>query len=219
VIVGPDPRSLQVLESAGVLGSSLGPAERVPRRVVSRSCCRRTYLRGAFMASGSLTDPRVGAHLELRTASPESAHELAELAAEEGFPLTVHVGGRHAIAYAKRGDTIRDLLVALGAHGSELRLEEAAVLAETRAQANRLANADAGNLRRQARAAEEQIAAIEALGGAEALSRGLREVAELRVGYPEATLSELAELSRPSLTRATVAGRLRRIVERADSLG
>ena len=133
------------------------------------------------MASGSLTDPRAGAHLELRTASPESAHELAELAAEEGFPLTVHVGGRHAIAYAKRGDTIRDLLVALGAHGSELRLEEAAVLAETRAQANRLANADAGNLRRQARAAEEQIAAIEALGGAEALSRGLREVAELRV--------------------------------------
>jgi DNA-binding protein WhiA len=218
VIVGPDPRSLQVLESAGVLGSSLGPAERVPRRVVSRSCCRRTYLRGAFMASGSLTDPRAGAHLELRTSSPESAHELAELAAEEGFPLTVHVGGRHAIAYAKRGDTIRDLLVALGAHGSELRLEEAAVLAETRAQANRLANADAGNLRRQARAAEEQIAAIEALGGAEELSSGLREVAELRVTYPEATLTELAELSRPSLTRATVAGRLRRIVERADAL-
>jgi DNA-binding protein WhiA len=93
------------------------------------------------------------------------------------------------------------------------------VLAETRAQANRLANADAGNLRRQARAAEEQIAAIEALGGAEALSRGLREVAELRVTYPEATLSELAELSRPSLTRATVAGRLRRIVERAEPLG
>ena len=164
-----------------MLGASLAPAERVPRRVVARSCCRRTYLRGAFIASGSLTDPRAGAHLELRSSSPESAEELAELAAEEGFPLTVHVGGRHAIAYAKRGETIRDLLVALGAHGSELRLEEAAVLAETRAQANRLANADAGNLRRHARAAEEQLAAIEALGGVDELPGGLRVVAELRV--------------------------------------
>jgi cell division protein WhiA len=219
VIVGSDARSLQVLEEAGVLGSSLAPSERVPRRVVARSCCRRTFLRGAFIASGSLTDPRAGAHLELRSASPESAQELAELAAEEGFPLAVHVGGRHAIAYAKRGETIRDLLVALGAHGSELRLEEAAVLAETRAQANRLANADAGNLRRHARAAEEQLAAIEHLGGLDALTTPLRTVAELRVVYPEASLSELADLSHPPLTRAAIAGRLRRIVERADQNG
>ncbi|HEY1481031.1 MAG TPA: DNA-binding protein WhiA, partial [Gaiellales bacterium] len=121
--------------------------------------------------------------------------------------------------YAKRGEIIRDLLVALGAHGSELRLEEAAVLAETRAQANRLANADAGNLRRHARAAEEQLAAIETLGGADALAGPLRVVAELRVEHPEATLSELSDLSRPRLTRAAVAGRLRRIVERADAEG
>jgi hypothetical protein len=218
VIVGSEPRSLQVLEQAGVLGPSLAPVERVPRRIVARSCCRRAFLRGAFISSGSLTDPRAGAHLELRTSSPESAQELAELAQEEGFQLSVHVGGRHALAYAKRGDTIRDLLVALGAHGSELRLEEAAVLAETRAQANRLANADAGNLRRHARAAEEQLAAIEALGGADALPRTLADAASLRAAYPEASLSELAELSHPPLTRATIAGRLRRIVERADQL-
>jgi hypothetical protein len=218
VVVGSEARSLQVLEEAGVLGPSLAPAERVPRRIVARSCCRRAFLRGAFISSGSLTDPRAGAHLELRTSSPESAQELAELAQEEGFQLSVHVGGRHALAYAKRGDTIRDLLVALGAHGSELRLEEAAVLAETRAQANRLANADAGNLRRHARAAEEQLAAIEALGGADALPGALAAAASLRTAYPEASLSELAELSHPPLTRATIAGRLRRIVERADQV-
>ena len=72
------------------------------------------------------------------------------------------------------------------------------MLAETRAQANRLANADAGNLRRHARAAEEQLAAIEALGGVDELPGGLRVVAELRVAHPEATLSELAELSSPT---------------------
>jgi DNA-binding protein WhiA len=121
------------------------------------------------------------------------------------------------MAYAKRLETVRDLLAALGAHGAELRLEEEAVLRATREQVNRLTNADEGNLGRQAAASSRQRAAIAELGGPERLDPDLRTVAELRVVHPEATLSELALLARPPLSRAAVAGRLRRIVARADS--
>ena len=87
----------------------------------------------------------------------------------------MHETPRYAIVYAKRRETIRDLLAALGAHGAELRLEEEAVFAWTREEANRLANADAGNLRRQAAASARQPIAIEALGGPDALPPELRD--------------------------------------------
>ena len=127
----------------------------------------------------------------------------------------MHDGARYALAYAKSRETIRELLASMGAYGAELRLEEAEVVAFTRESANRLANADAGNLRRQTGAAARQLAAIDALGGPAALPPELQGVAEQRVRMPEATLEELADALR--LTKATVAGRLRRIRQRAEA--
>src|SRR3954469_5148131 len=98
LIVRGDPRSLQVLHEAGVLSASLTPLDEVPHRVVARSCCRRAYLRGAFLAAGSLSGRRPGAPLELRPSSRRSAEQLAELAGREGFPLSVHEGSRYAMA-------------------------------------------------------------------------------------------------------------------------
>jgi DNA-binding protein WhiA len=216
VVIGGDPRSLQVLEEAGVLGASLAPTSELPRRVVARSCCRRAYLRGAFLAAGSVSSLRSGAHLEIRAAGLGSAEELAAIAREEGFALSVHEGRRYAMAYTKRAETIRDMLAALGAHGAELRHEEAAVLREVRGGVNRLTNADRANLGRQARAAALQRAAIVTLGGPENLPPELREVAELRLVHPEATLAELASMAHPPLSKAAVAGRLRRLVRRAE---
>ena len=136
-----------------MLGPSLAPTERVPARIVSRGCCRRAYLRGAFIGCGSLSRPRSAAHLEWRVSSDTAALQLQELAEVEGFTLGVHETPRYWLAYAKSRETIRGLLAALGAHGAELRLEEEGVFAWAREEANRLANADAGNLRRQAAAA------------------------------------------------------------------
>jgi DNA-binding protein WhiA len=215
LIVRGDPRSLQVLHEAGVLSASLTPLEEVPHRVVARSCCRRAYLRGAFLAAGSVSGLRAAAHLEIRASSRQAAEQLAELAGREGFPLAVHEARRYWIAYTKRSETIRDLLAALGAHGAELRHEEQAVMRWARERANRLTNADAANLRRQTDAAARQRAAIEALG-LDDLPADLRVVAELRLRHPEATLAELGELATPPLSKAAVAGRLRRLVERAD---
>lgn len=216
ILLGADARSLQVLHEVGVLAPSLAPAEEVPRRIVARSCCRRSYLRGAFLAAGSIASPRSAAHLEIRCASAESAAELARLAGEEAYELAVHDGHRYAVAYAKRAEAVRDLLAGMGAHGAELRLEEEDVLKSVRERANRLTNADAANLRRQTGAAARQLAAIEELGGPDALPPDLRVVALLRVAHPEAALGELGELAHPPLTKAAVAGRLRRLVQRAE---
>jgi DNA-binding protein WhiA len=218
VVIAGDPRSLQVLEEAGVLTASLAPSESLPRRVVARSCCRRAYLRGAFLAAGSVSGLRSGAHLEIRCTGLDSAQEIAQIAAEEGFTLGVHDGPRYALAYAKRAETVRDILAALGAHGAELRHEEAAVLREVRAGVNRLTNADRANLGRQASAAARARAAIAGLGGLDALPGDLRAVAELRLEHPDATLAELGALASPPLSKAAVAGRLRRLVQRADEL-
>ena len=185
--------------------------------MVARGCCRRAYLRGAFIGCGSLSRPRSPAHLEWRVTSDAAALQLRELAETEGFALGVHETARYWLVYAKSRETIRGLLAALGAHGAELRLEEEGVFAWAREEANRLANADAGNLRRQAAASARHTDAIEQLGGPDALPPDLRTVAELRLRLPDATLAELGEAAVPRLTQWAVASRLRRIVLRAQS--
>ncbi len=128
----------------------------------------------------------------------------------------MHETQRYWLVYAKSRETIRGVLAALGAHGAELRLEEEGVFAWAREEANRLANADAGNLRRQAVASARHSDAIERLGGPNALPPDLRAIAELRLRLPDATLAELGEAAIPRLSKWVVAARLRRIVMRAE---
>lgn len=216
--IDDDARALQVLNEAGVLDSRLAPLERPPARVVARPCCRAAYLRGALLASGSVSGPR-NVHLELRTASAAGAEFLSSLAGEEGFKLAVRDRGRHAVAYAKATDTIAELLAFLGAHEAALRLEESSVVASTRARANRLANADHANIVRANRAAEAQLRAIrrlEAAGRLEHLPRELREVAELRARNPTLSLRELAGRLKPSATKAAAHRRLAKLQKLAE---
>jgi cell division protein WhiA len=213
-----DARALQALNEAGILDSNLVPLERPPRRVVSRPCCRAAYLRGAFLAAGSASGPR-GAHLELRTGDVESAAFLAELAAADGFRLAVHERSRHALAYAKGSEAVADLLAFLGAQEAALRFGEEAVVAATRARANRLANADHANIVRTSRAADVQLRAIRRLereGRLVELAPELREIARLRVRHPTLSLRELARRCEPPATKAAAHRRLARIQRLAE---
>jgi DNA-binding protein WhiA len=213
-----DPRALQALNEIGVLDSRLVPIDRPPRRIVARSCCRASYLRGALLASGSVSGPP-NAHLELRAATPEAAAFLARIAGEEGFPLAVHDRGGHAIAYAKAADAIADLLAFLGADDAALRLGENAVVAATRARANRLANADHANIVRASRAADAQLRAIKRLetaGRLEELPAELKEVARLRARHPTLSLRELAARCKPPLTKAAAQRRLAKLQRLAE---
>ena len=213
VHVPGEARALEVLSDAGILGPGLRPAERPPRRVVGRACCRAAYLRGALLGGGSLSGPRAP-HLEIRTASAEGAEFLASLA-----PLAVLDRGRHAIAYAKSSETIADVLAEAGANDLVLALDEHAVIAATRAHANRLANADHANLVRAGRAAHEQVTAVRKLSEAGQLGRldgRLQELAVLRLAHPSLSLRELGLKCRPPLPKASVHRRLRKLVELAD---
>jgi hypothetical protein len=206
-----------VLADAGVLDARHGPLERPPRRVVARACCRRAYLRGAFLGGGSVTTRR-SAHLELRTASAEGGSFLVEIARQEGVKLTALERRTHAVAYAKGWDAIESALALMGASEVVLALEERSVLAATRGQANRLANADHANLVRTSRAAQEQLQAAERLradGRLERLAEPLREAAELRLRHPTNSLRELAARADPPASKAAMHRRLRRLEELA----
>jgi DNA-binding protein WhiA len=213
-----DARALQVLHEAGVLSRSLAPLEAPPRRVVSRACCRAAYVRGALLGAGSLSGGR-SPHLEIRSGGIDGARFLAEVAASLGAPLRVIDRGRHAAAYAKGREPIAQLLASVGAGDAVLGFEERAVLAETRARANRRANADHANLVRTSRAAHEQLRAVHALaraGALEELPDTLREAAQLRVKHPTLPLRELAARADPPATKAAMHRRLRKLVRLAE---
>lgn len=205
-----DTHALTVLREAGVLSASGAPLEHPPKRVVGRSCCRGAYIRGALLGGGSLSGPR-DPHLELRTSGIAGARFIAEVAAREDVRLAVAERRGHAVAYAKGHEAIGDLLALAGASDTVLRLEEHAVVAATRARANRLTNADEANLVRTARAAHEQLEAIRAIE-IEALPPHLAEIAELRLRHPSASLRELAAKARPPITKAAAHRRLRAVV-------
>jgi DNA-binding protein WhiA len=203
------PEAYAVLHRAGVLDASHRPVERPPRRVVARRCCVGGYLRGALLGAGSLSGPR-DAHLEIRAAEPEGAEFLADLAARVGAELRVHERPGHAVAYTKGTEAIADVLVAAGCGDVVLVLEERAVVAAAKADANRLANADHANLVRSSRAAHAQLEAVRRLDLG-ALSSELREIAELRLRHPGASVAELGRRCRPPASKSAAYRRLRRL--------
>jgi DNA-binding protein WhiA len=213
--VDVDTTALEMLREGGVLSASGAPLETPPKRVVGRSCCRGAYLRGALLGAGSLSGPR-DPHLEIRTATLDGARFLAAVAERESVPLSAAERRGHAIAYAKSHEVIADALAVAGAGDTVLALEEHAILASLRADANRLANADEANLERAARAAHRQLEAIRTVG-LDALPPELVEVAELRLRHPSASLAELAAKTRPPLTKASVHRRLQAVTRLLES--
>jgi DNA-binding protein WhiA len=212
--VDVDDRAAEVLREAGVLSARGAPVERPPKRVVGRSCCRGAYLRGALLGAGSLSGPR-NAHLELRATSMDGASLIADVAAREGLRLATVERRTHAAAYAKSTETIADLLAVAGASETALRLDEHGVIAATKAEANRLANADGANVRRTVDAAREQLAVIEQLD-VERLPAKLREIATLRQRHPSLSLAELAQKCRPPITKAAAHHRMAMLRQRAE---
>jgi len=209
-----DVHAAALFREAGVLSERLAPLPAPPKRVVGRSCCRGAYLRGALLAGGSVSGPRTP-HLELRASTRAGAELLVRLAASEGIELRVLERASHTIAYAKSGETIADLLALAGAGEGALRLDEHAVVAAIRSDANRLANADEANVKRTVQAAQRQLEAIRRVDLDE-LAAPLREIGALRLRHPELSLAELAAKCRPPITKAAAHHRmlvLRRIAD------
>ena len=209
--------ALDVLEQAGVVRRGGSPLERPPGRVVARACCRAAYLRGAFLGGGSLTGPRAP-HLEVRTPTHAGAAFVRSVASAAGVRLRVVDRARHAAAYAKGWEAIEAYLGTAGAVELVVSLEERALVADLRSDANRLTNADHANLVRQSRASQVQREGAQAMlaaerEGAVRLAPALRDAGELRLRYPSLSLRELGARADPPATKAAMASRLARLVE------
>jgi DNA-binding protein WhiA len=214
-----DDHAAEALREAGVLSARGAPLSRPPKRVVGRSCCRGAYLRGALLGAGSISGPREP-QVELRATDREGALLLAAIAAREGVELKTVERKTHAAAYAKSGETIADLLALAGASETALRLDEYAVVAAIRSEANRLANADEANVKRTVNAAQRQLEVIRTLD-LEALPAKLQEIAALRVKHPSDSLGELARRCRPEITKAAAHHRMATLtrIAAADPFG
>jgi hypothetical protein len=184
--------------------------------MLEENCCRAAFLRGAFLAGGSVTDPRKGYHLELATSHLSVSREMLALMREmELEPKDAQRKG-NSVIYFKQSDRIEDFLTVVGAPLSAMEIMNAKLEKDLRGSVNRRVNCDAANLDKTVEAAMVQVDAIRKLehsGQLTCLPHKLREAAMLRLAHPEDTLIQLAERCDPPVTKSALNHRLRKLVE------
>lgn len=215
--IGGDEASF-VLEGCGI---QMMLRRGVPREVTVRKCCRMAFLRGVFLASGSVTDPEKEYHLEFVLGDEAFAAALQKLIAR--FDLDAHMATRRqmSLVYLKGQNEITDMLSIFGAQSARFAMEDAFIRKELRNNANRAVNCDSANMERAIAAAARQAEAIERLirtVGESSLPPALLETAKLRLQYPEVSLEELGKLLDPPVGKSGVNHRLRRLERMAAEL-
>ena len=188
--------------------------------VVEEECCKAAFLKGAFLAGGSVTDPAKGYHLEFTTTHNSVARECNSLMQEAlGFqPKMTNRGGSHII-YLKQSDLISDCLTYLGAPVAAMGIMEAKLEKELNNKVNRRCNCDDANTSKVVEAAQEQLAAIRILqekGVYQNLPVKLRQAADARLENPEASLTELAAMMEPPISKPAMNHRLQKLVQTAQ---
>ena len=189
--------------------------------MLEEDCCRVSFLRGAFLAGGSVTDPEKRYHLELSTSHVQASREVSALLQEMGFlPRSVMRSGS-AVIYFKQSEHIEDLLTTLGAPVAATEIMTAKVDKEIRNGANRAMNCDMANVNKTLDAVAAQQEAIEKLekaGQLEKLPEKIQETARLRMQNPELPLAQLAALFDPPISKSCLNHRIRKIMEEARKL-
>lgn len=211
-----DPRKLHRIYDVFGLEAATTVALQVNLGILEEDCCRVSFLRGAFMAGGSVTDPEKRYHLELATSHLRVSREVKHLMEEVGFaPKCVTRAGSHVL-YFKQSDQIEDFLTTLGAPVCAMGIMEAKVEKDLRNGVNRRVNCETANLGKAVDAAQEQLAAIRRLkerGLYEELPQKLKETAQLRQDHPEATLLELSQMQDPPVSKSAINHRMRKLME------
>ena len=207
----------QIFESYGYTPDS-ALQHHINLAVLEDDCCRAAFVRGAFLAGGSIMDPAKRYHLELVTDHATVSREAYSVLLEMGFaPKDISRNG-HQVIYFKNSEAIEDLLTTIGAPVSAMEIMQAKVEKNMRNAVNRRVNCDTANVGKAVDAAQEQLAAIRALersGRLEELPQKLQETAAQRRRYPEMTLGQLAASFDPPLTKSCLNHRLRKIIELA----
>ena len=224
VIVSKDPEARRLLGETCLLDEDGNVSECMSpmhHRLLRQNCCRRAFIRGAFLAVGSVSDPEKSYHFEIVCTVPEKARQLQELLASYDVDAKVVLRKRHYVVYIKEGSQIVELLGLMGAHISLMQLENVRIVKEMRNSVNRKVNCETANLNKTVSAAvrqAEDIRYIQEKIGLDKLQMDLEETARLRLEHTEASLKELGDMLSPKVGKSGVNHRLRKLSQIADDL-
>ena len=211
VIVKKHEDAIRILQATKMMGEQQENAEElhaVNPMIVQQVCCRRAFLRGAFQASGSMSDPNKAYHFEI-------------VCSTEDMDAKIVLRKKSYVVYLKEGAQIVDILNIMEAHVSLMELENVRILKEMRNSVNRKVNCETANINKTVSAAVKQLEDITYLRdqiGFENIPKGLVEAALARLEHPEATLKELGESLNPPVGKSGINHRLRKLSEMADKV-
>lgn len=184
--------------------------------ILEEDCCRQSFLRGAFFAGGSITDPQKTYHLELVTDHYSVSREALSLLLDMGFePKSVARAGNF-ITYFKSSEAIEDFLTTIGAPIAAMEIMSTKIMKDMTNSVNRRVNCDTANVTKTVDAAQEQLEAIRSIDASGILlliPERLRETAKLRTENPELSLSQLAAIADPPVTKSCLNHRLKKLIE------
>jgi hypothetical protein len=221
-IVRVPSRVQEILSELHIVSEGFQFTPGIDKRIIRNNCCKRAYLRGAFLAGGSVNNPEGSSyHLEISSMYEEHCQALCKLANRFGLNARCIERKKGFVFYIKEGEKIIELLNIIGAHQSLLRFEDVRIMKDMRNSVNRLVNCETANLNKTIGAAVRQIDNIRLLEreiGLENLPDKLREVAEIRIQHPDMNLKEIGELLKGSVSKSGVNHRLRKIDELAEKI-
>lgn len=195
--------------------------EKIQGLFLEKTCCKRAFIRGAFMATGSMSDPNKSYHFEIVCKSMDQATRLQELMQEFEADAKIVERKKHHVVYLKEGSQIVDMLNVMEAYVSLMNLENVRIIKEMRNSVNRKVNCETANIGKTVNAAVKQIADIELIReniGLDALPAPLREIAYVRLENPEAPLKELGKFLNPPVGKSGINHRLRKLSAIAEEI-
>ncbi len=224
IVVNDRLISKRIIEDVGFLddkSSIFSPNYSIPKHMIDNRCCRRSYIRGAFLGGGSISNPEKTYHIEFVTDSQIHAEDLSNLINSFNLESKIVLRKDNYVIYLKEANQISDLLNIIGAHQALLKMEDIRILKDIRNNINRLVNCETANLSKTIDAAVRQlenILYIDEKIGINKLPNKLREVAELRIENQDLSLKEIGELMNPPVGKSGVNHRFRKIDKIADDL-
>lgn len=216
-------RVKQILIDLQLITENMDRLTGISPKLLAKSCCQRAYLRGAFLATGSVNNPDSGSyHLEITSTYVDHCDALCQLMNRYHLHAKTIERKKGFVVYMKEGDKIGEFLNVIGAHPSLLHFENVRIMKDMRNSVNRIVNCETANLNKTIQAAMKQIDNIELIDreiGLDQLDRRLQEIAAVRLQYPEESLAELGKLL-PSgeISKSAVNHRLRKLNQIAEKL-
>ncbi|GAA0733809.1 DNA-binding protein WhiA [Clostridium oceanicum] len=224
IVISEEKGVKSLLKEVGLIKENINVFSlnyKISKEVIKSDACKRSYIRGAFLGGGSISNPEKTYHLEFVTHNKDYAVDLCSLINSYDLNSKVIKRKNSYIIYLKEGEQIVDLLNIIGAHSSLLQLENVRIMKEMRNNVNRLVNCETANLSKTVNAAVRQVESIKLIEkeiGLSRLPKNLREVAELRIKYPNESLKELGKMLNPPVGKSGANHRLRRIEKIAEEL-